>query len=327
MFVSLIVAAVMAPAEPVDLSRVFQKDEKLAYDVSAHLLIEEQVYGSPTFMPDEVDLNYSFTEAVKELKPDGIAVIHYQRPTMTIVEGETAERPPKKNVEKTNFDMLLTISPVNEFIDIKDLAKKGPANKGKAGAKSVVGNLCAMTSGAAQVELGAALGQFIQDLVRMSAFVGSVDSSVDFSPKLPLTPVKPGATWKKTVGYQPQLLKGTEGKSAVQRLDYTYTYGGVVDSGGKKVHRVTAVLHLDTDAAAWFNQVAGAKASETHLKSIPLKLDATIDYDLDLNTRRTLKAVAGSKGSVAIEITDIVGEPVMQLRLTGKTLMKLKSAK
>ncbi len=46
---------------------------------------------------------------------------------------------------------------------------------------------------------------------------------------------------------------------AVQRLDYVYSYDGVVDSNGQKVHRVTAKLNLDTDAAPYINSFMGRR--------------------------------------------------------------------
>src|SRR4051812_16683402 len=78
-----------APAQPITLNRVFAKGEKLQYAVNSTLHVEARPYGLATFMPEDLDLNYKFSAEVTALKNDGVAVIHYLRPNMVQVNGET----------------------------------------------------------------------------------------------------------------------------------------------------------------------------------------------------------------------------------------------
>jgi hypothetical protein len=318
MLVGVLAAAVLSPVSdaPVALSRVYKQGEKAEYKVRSHLLVERRQRGLETFMPEEMDINYNFTYEVTKMQADGVAVLRYKRPTITEIEGETYDAPPKTKVEKVNWDLILTMSPINEMLEVKDLTPKKDPKKG--GSKVFAPN-----GTPTQINPFA----FTQELYRLSLFIGSLDSSMDFSPKLPLDDVKPGDTWHKTVGYQPQKLKDSKGKSAVQRLDYTYTYKGIVQSGNRKVHRIVATLKLDTNVAEFVNQMLNMTAEDTHLKEIALKLDASIDYDLDLKTMRTIKGVAKSIGSIKIVITDFPNEPVIEERIKGETLLAIVSAK
>lgn len=316
--------ALVAPqdAKPVSLYRVFPKAEKCQYAVQSNLQVETRPYGLLTFMPSELDLNYKFSTEVKELKADGIALVHYTRPTMTQIDGETAERPPKTTVDKVNLDYNLTLSPINKILEAKDLTPpKKPTKKGGGG----MTHFAMGRFGRLQNPLQAIMGQFISDLYRLALNVGSFDSALDFSPKLPLDDVKPGDTWKETVSYQPQKLKGKDGKQAVQRLDYTFTYKGIVQVNGKPYHRVTATLDLNTDLGDFLNQLMGATPDESHLKSIPLQLKQTIEYNLDPTTKRTVYAESKSEGGFSINITDI-SSPVEEEKLKGSTSMRLLSA-
>jgi hypothetical protein len=307
--------ALFVPAQTVDLNRVFSKGEKQTYSVEASLLIESRQGNLKTFLPEDYGVEYKFTTEVTELKADGICEMRYKRPTMTEISGETPESPPKRKVTPIKMDAVLTVSPINEILNFKDMnPPKTPPKKG--------GGLLAMgtlpIAPVAQIP-----SQFQQEIFRLALFLGSMDSSLDLSPKLPLDEVKVGETWKKTVGYSPQVLKGKDGKSAVQRLDYTYTYRGIVDSdAGQKVHRVTADLKLDSDIAPFMNDLMGLKPEESGLKSMKLKLDATITFDLDLKTRRTLLAVAESNGGMSVVLTQQPNEPFAEIRLKGRTTMQ-----
>jgi hypothetical protein len=242
------------------------------------------------------------------------------------VAGETAEHPPKATVEKVDYNFDLTVSPINEILEMKDLnpPKKKDPKKSGGGDDDGIGYF-AMRKTGRQNPLGAFLGQFISDVYRLSLNVGSMDSALDFSPKLPIDEVKVGDTWKKTVSYQPQKLKGKDGKQAVQRLDYTFTYKGMVTVNGKQFYRINAALDLNTDLGAFLNQMADMKPEETHLKSIPLTLKQSIDYDLDPTTKRTVTARSKAEGGFKINITDIPDEPVEEEMLKGSTVMSLVS--
>jgi hypothetical protein len=311
-------------AAPVTLSRLFAKGEKLQYSVLSNLHVESRQYGLQTFMPEELDLDYKFTTEVKELKNDGVAVVHYLRPNMVQVDGETADRGPKTTVEKVDWNFDLTVSPINEVVEMKDLnpPKKKPTPKPSGGDDGGDGGQFILMAGAGARQQPLFIGQFISEMYRLALNVGSMDSALDFSPKLPLDEVKVGDTWKKTVSYEPQKLKGKDGKQAVQRLDYTFTYKGLVTVNGKQFYRINAALDLNSDLGDYINQLIGMKPAESHLKSIPLKLKQSIDYDLDMATKRTVLARSKADGGFTINVTD-VDEPVQEQKMSGSTEMKL----
>jgi hypothetical protein len=302
--------------EPVKLHRVFSKGEKAEYEVKSTIFSEQRVAGLETWIPEDLELNYRFSYEVTELKADGICDLRYKRPVVNQIEGETFDSPPKKTVEKLNWDMVLTVSPINEVLNIKDLTKK-PEEKPKGGG----GVFATAHLNRAQDPLGDILGQFIGEVFRLALFFGSLDSSLDFAPKFPFDEVKPGDTWKRTVGYSPQKLQGKE-KLAVQRLDYTYTYRGMVDSGQRKVHRVTAELELKTDLATFIHQTFQIKPEQTGLKEVPLAFKGTIAFDLDPKTFRTLRADAESQGEFKVVATFLPNQAAQEVRFKGRTMLR-----
>lgn len=289
------------------LSRKFVKGEKLTYDVRSHLQTEIRVPGVNTFIPSDLNLDYSFTTEVTEMKADGIAVVRYRRPTMKVVEGETFDEPPKTYNEKVNYDMILTVSPINEIMEMKDFAT---ASKGKW--------VMPVAGGALQ----GGGGDFMGEVQRLALFAGSFDNALDFTPKLPFSEVNPGDTWKRTVGYQPQKLKGTE-KTVVQRLDYNYTYKGKVTVNGKPFERVEATLKLDTDFAAFYNQYLPDDGIQ--IAKLPVKLDAKIEYDLDPKKGHVVAARAESLGSTFVSFSDFPGRRLYEQRLKGRTSMAIRA--
>jgi hypothetical protein len=320
---ALLATAFFAQAEPVLLARKFVKGEKLDYVVSSSLTTETRGGGLETWMPSDYDIRYKFTTHVIETKPEGIVDLTYKRPTVTEVQGQTADSGPREKVEKVNYDLLVTVSPINEILNIKDLAKPPATKKTKKDDDGDARWLVARggTPGK-QIPL---IGQFISEVYRLSLFAGSFESALDFAPRLPFDKVKVGDTWQRTVGYSPQKVKGKDGKTAVQRLDYTYTYKGVVNSGGKQVQRVTAALKLDTDLNEFINQTFSVTSSDTGLKTIPLNLNSTIDFDLDMKTHRTLYAIAHSEGGFKIVLSSDPDTPAQEQRLKGSTELKLAS--
>lgn len=315
MMLTLLATSALLPAKAVSLDRVFARGERLQYSVKSNLQSESRGGGVLTWMPEDLDILYKFTTSVTELKADGIALVRYERPTVTEVTGETVDSPPKSRTEKVDFKLDVVLSPINELLEIKDLSPKKPppvaARWSTAGRRGVA---------PATQDL---IDTFVGEVYRLSLFQGSIDSALDFSPKLPYDDVQPGDSWKRTAGYSPQALSGKAGQLAVQRLDYTYTYDGVVESDGKKVHRVTARLALKTDLATFANQVMKTTPEKSGLKTIPLQLDASIAFDLDLTTRKTLKALAKSDGGFAIVLTRSPDTPVHEERLKGTTRLTL----
>lgn len=312
MLLPLVASLILSPlaGDSVTLARKFAKGEAYTYEVKSRLQIETRGRGLETFIPEDLELTYKFTTKVVDTKADGIVVMQYQRPTMTQIEGETFDNPtPRKTVENVGYDFLLTVSPINEIIDMKEQAKRKAGWAAPAGASPA-------TSAGLQV-----MNEFVIETYRLALCVGNFDSSLDFAPKLPFEDVKVGDTWHRTASYQPQRLKG-QSKTAVQRLDYTYTYNGLQDVEGKKFHRVTATLKLDTDLATFYNEAIPGGQKATGLKKMPLKMDATINFDLDPKTFRTVKAVAESTGGFELFATKYA-DAVVEQRLKGRTIMRL----
>lgn len=303
-----------------DLNRVFAKGEKSEYEVRASLTTERRVIGLETWMPEDLDIRYKFKYEVVEMKADGICDLKYVRPTMTITEGETYDSPPKETVEKVDLNFLLTMSPVNDLIGMKDLNPPKPEKPPVAKLRSVN-----PLAGVPQETLQAFVGQFAGEIYRLALFAGSMDASLDFAPKLPYDEVKVGDKWKRTVGYSPQKLAGKGGKLAVQRLDYTFEYVGMAETSGKPYHRVIANLELKTDLAEFIHQMFNVKPAETGLKEIPLQLKASVEFDLDPQTRKTIAARAQSEGGFSILITRFPDRPIQEERFKGRATLKLLS--
>ncbi|HZH98635.1 MAG TPA: hypothetical protein VEX38_06660, partial [Fimbriimonadaceae bacterium] len=312
--------ATASDEKAVSLARVMKPGEKLTYQVRSRLMVEERGQGLHTFMPSQLDLNYDFTTEVKAAKADGIVEMQYRRPTMTQIEGETYDAPAKTKVEKTNLDFLLTLSPINEILSSKDTPKAAPKTppKGKQPPKRGKGGWILESPASASAALqGGLLDQFKMEIYRLALFVGNLDTALDLAPKLPYEEVKPGDTWKRTASYTPQKLKGKDGKMAMQRLDYTYTYRGIVESNGKKVHRITGELSMDNDILDFVLQLVQMKKEDAGIKSIRLNFKSHIDFDLDLQTRRTLQAVASSDGGFAFVLTQSPDDPLAEERIKG----------
>lgn len=314
-----VLAAVVATAAPQSLilNRVNKGGELQKYKVLSRLNIEQKQIGMDYFLPDRFDLNYDFSLEVKKEKVDGIVEAIYKRPTMTQIEGETADRPSQTKVEKVDYHFKLDLSPINKLLSVEDLTPKKPVKPN--GGLRLFG-----VPGLAPVQT-TLVGSFTGELQRLALFVGSLESSMDFQPKLPLFEVAKGDTWKETVSYSPQKLKSKSGKTVMQRLDYTYTYEGQVESKGIQVHRISAVLDMNADMAQFIKDNMGAQEfNESGLKELKFQLKAKIDYDLDLTTRKTLRAEGNSEGGFRIVLTQYPDEPVVEQKLKGRTVMTLQ---
>jgi hypothetical protein len=266
------------------------------------------------FIPEDLDINYDASIKVESVSDEGFANALYSRPSMTIIEGETAETPPKRSVEPWNLRAKMQISPINELTGLQTLALSAQLPAGfqarrlrrvrAAGGEAAVQSL-----------------PFTDDLYRLCLFVGSIDSSLELSPKLPFEDVAPGATWKRTVSYTPQKVKGSS-QTAVQRLDAEYTYDGIKTKNGQKVRQVTGRIKLDVDAGDLLNKMSGLTAAESGVTRLPLKLDATLVFDLHEKNLTTLRAEANAKASWQL-FTTISSGPLVEERLTGRTRLTL----
>jgi len=310
MFLSL---PVLVPLQaPVALARQFQKNEKLAYQFLSHITAEQRGKNLETWIPEDLDINYNFTTQVTQLKPDGIAVMHYLRPSITEIEGETFNSGPQTKVDNIDLNYQLTVSPINEILENKSLSKPKPSSSsGDSGG-----------DGDRRLEIRqqgpmAFFAPYINDIHRLSLFIGGVQDSLDFAPKFPLNPVKPGDSWKYTVGFEPQKLKGKDGKSAVQRLDYTYTLVGPMTSKGRQVIRVDATLDFSTDLSDIFKQLLGDRASETDVSKVPLHFKSLIHFDLDPATKETLRAEGTTEGGYQVFLTETGSDAAFEERFKG----------
>ncbi len=320
---ALALALGTAAQAPVLLQRTSKMGEKLSYSVRSFLQLETREIGLETFLPETVDIDYDFTiEAVKE-KADGIFDFRYKRPLMTVTDGETVDRGPKKSVEKSNWDLMITVSPINEFLEMKDLSKK--PDKPKTGGGGI--RLLHSLGKGQDPVLGGFLENFVSEVQRLALFIGSIDTAIDFQPKLNFTEVSVGDTWKRTATYSPQKLKSKNDKSVMQRLDYVYTYGGLVDSNGQKVHRITAVLEMNTDLIQFIKDNFETESSKLGFKELTFKMKAKIDYDLDAKTGHTLRAVANSDGGFRVVLSQYPEDPYVEQKLKGTTKLTLLSKK
>jgi hypothetical protein len=293
-------------ATPVLLKREYKANEKLAYAVRSTMHSDLRGGQLITWLPEDLGVNYDFSLVVEQLKPDGIAVVRYRRPTVDEVHGETFDTPEKTEVVHANIDYRLTVSPFNEVLDMRDLATKK--------------NLTPWPTARTQ-EGGDMVTEFLSEMARLALFVGNLDSALDLAPKTPFDAVKVGDTWKRTVGYQPQKLKG-KNELAVQRLDYTYTFQGLVDSEKGKVLRVQAKLDFSNDLAEFLRQVTESDLSQAGLGKLPMKLSATIDFDLDPKTKLTLRADARSEAGFQIFKPD-AENPLYEEKMKGHTTLAL----
>ena len=311
-------------AKPTELARKFKVGEKLGYFARAQFTEEERSGQLQTFIPNDEEISYHYSMTVQKVKSDGFAEVLYQRPTMDITEGDTAEASAKKTTEKLDIKLQMDISPINEIVQVKDL-NPPKKSKDKDGFMKTPLFKKVMRQGttADRVALGL-LGAYLGDIQRLAFFVGPVESGLDIAPKFPLDEVNIGGTWKGTVGYSPQKLKGQGDKQAVQRIDYTYTYmGPMKNKEGKDIQRVQAKIKLDTDMIDYARQLVGGSASSTMFKSVPLKFEGTVDFDLDPTTFDMIRATAESKGSFAIS-TKNAEQPLIENRFHGRTSVKLE---
>jgi hypothetical protein len=310
---ALIALAAGPTVEPVELVRTFTQGESYTYEVRSFLQLETKEYPLAYYLPSLVDLNYDFTAKVNKVRPSGFAEIYYERPEMIQIDGETAERGPLTTKEKIDWKINLVLSPINEIIEMEDLTPK----KDDGGTTPLFFN---------SVETAAPQGggmDIIGEIQRLALFIGSLDSAIDFSPKLPFDEVEPGDTWERTASYQPQ--KTRSGKTEVQRLDYVFTFDGVKDWKGIKIYQITSKLELDSDAAPWLNRLMRVPEGRETLMKMPLKLEAKIIYRLDMETKRTLSAFAESNGGWEMFMRGDGLKATVSQKIKGRTTLKEKA--
>lgn len=321
MISTLIASALLAPTEPVELYRTFEKGKTYSYSVRTHLQSDQREVGRSTFIPEDVDLNYDFTYKILEVQSSGMAKVLYQRPVITQIDGETANRGAIETKFPVGWKMELTLSPINAVTGVKDLQEKEKSGS-FLNLTRAFRPFSAMTLGERQD----IVSQFTSELQRMVLFVGSLDSSLDFAPRLPLGEVEVGEKWRQTMSYQPMEIKGSGGQFEVQRLDMDLVFNGIKDRDGTKFASITGNIKLDTDAAKYINQAMRMTASQSGLSKLPMKLDTKIEFELDPKTYTTRRATSSSVGNWSIFITGF-NDPVQEERINGKASIVLKSIK
>ena len=300
----------------VTLERKFSKGSTYSYTVKSHMLTETSQTGGVSGIPQEVDYVYKFAAKIVDVQKSGFASIDYTRPNITEIQGETFERGPVTRVIPLDMHLTMQLSPINEVTDVKELSKKADSKpKGKL---KKAGQLMAIT------RLGAGVARqnlpFLTDLQRTALFIGSPVDGLDFSPKLPIEPVKIGGTWKRTVSYQPQDLAGNKhGKQAVQRVDMVYTYLGPKFVGDREIQSVHAEINLDTDATQFVADSLEMTKAESPVKSMLVKLKSDFDFQLDAVDFHTLGITGRTTGAYTVQF--ITGNQLIDFtqKLTGKT--------
>ena len=304
---------------PILLRREYVPHQKFAYAVRSSLHSERRDKHLVTWMPSDLDINYDFSLVVEALKSDGIAIVRYRRPSTTEIEGETFDSPEKTTVSRSDVDLRLTISPFNEVLEMKNLRPKATSLGGRANWLAYHSSHRPRSFLRSQDADFAT--QFVGELERLSLFVGNLDSTLDLAPRTPFRALKIGDAWKQTVGYQPQRIKGKD-EQAVQRLDYTYTFRGLVDGEKGKVLRVEAKLDFSNDLADFIRQLTAADSDQLGLQRFPLGLKATILFDLDPKSKITLRADAASEASFEVFVPNR-DDPVYEQRMKGHTTLSL----
>lgn len=284
---------------PTTLLHKFAKGEKSLYRVEATIDSDFQPNGLTTWFPVQYTFKYQFSTEVKSLGADGIADVNYKMPTLTEITGETYDKGPQTKVNKQNANLIFKLSGVNDVLDETDLTPKKPKKKDDKSEdeEDKGGQMLARFRGPhASV---AKLDDFVSEVHSLCLGIGP--NGIDLAPRLPIKPVNVGDTWKHTVSYQPQRSAKT-GKTAVQRLDYTFTYRGLIDVDGVKVARVDADLELKTDLSDYYFSATGLSREESRLKAWPLNAKIHGEYDLDPKTFKTRHAVVKSTGDFRLEI-------------------------
>lgn len=305
----------------VELARKFTAGEKLSYFARAELTDESRAGSLQVMLPQDEEISYHYTLHVQKVKADGIAEVLYQRPSMKITLGDTAEEAAKSKEEKLNWKIQLDVSPTNNITNQKDLSPPKPKGSGDFRKLPVVQKIMRQGSYSDRVAI-AMLFEYKDEIQRLAFFVGSLDTGLDIAPKFSFDDVSVGSTWKSTVGYTPQKLKGGGEKQAVQRIDYTYTYMGPMKSSeGKDIIRIQAKTKVETDLIDYARQVVGGSSSSSFLKSVPLGFEATINFDLDPANLHTLKVTANSSGHFEINPKG-ADQALLEDKFRGKTTIK-----
>lgn len=316
MLLALITAtALAAPAQDaqIDLQRIFTAGAKSTYAFTSRVQFEHRQVPLETFIPDTETYTYTINALVEKIKPDGVADVRMKRPNISVKTGETFEHPPQTIVLIKDLNHLVTLSRKNQVLDFEDFTPK-PKDGGGGGTL----NSLIERGGASQLDIMGWMNQLRQ----LAAFVNFFDNG----PILPSGAVSVGDTWKETVGYSPITVKAgaDKGKNMNSRIDYEMTYKGKAMRNGKNFYHIEGRILQDSDAAPYLADMMGVKPESSPFKAVLLKMDAKVDYYLDLKTLDPVEILATSNGSIDVEVTAYTGGPVYQERFKSRASLVRK---
>lgn len=310
----------------VSLQRQFVVGQKDSYSVTAS--VEEQVRGvlgvsgqqavsQDTWLPSETDFNYSFQTRVLSVDAN-VAKMKFFMPKMTVLDdssgGDTSD--PKPREEKVNQTVLISLSNINEILDLKDLSpsKSFQRNSEKAATKGL----------GARRQVGSFFNSFISDLVRLCLFIAPIDSSIDLQPHFDVTPVKVGGTWTRTISFQPQSKKDASGNAStkVQRLDLNYVFQGLQQLNGKSLYEIDASAEFKSDFVDLLKDQYKVSTQDTHIQNFPLAFKTQMKYYVDPKTCQLIFGKADSVGGFSVQIQDLP-KPIYESKFTGHTEIHL----
>ncbi|HET6644650.1 MAG TPA: hypothetical protein VFG65_04045 [Fimbriimonadales bacterium] len=312
---SLLAAVLLfVPTAPADLNRVFSAGEKHSYEFNSRVSVDYRQAPLQTFIPETVNFTYTFTTAVEQMKPDGVADLRFKRPKILLKEGETFDSPPKTEAVIQGENYLYTISRKNQMLGVKDFTPR-PKPKGDGGGLMLRSSTL---GGSAQLDIGGWIGQLRQIAAYVNFF--------DMGPILPDSPVNVGGTWKDTIGYVPATIPAgaDKGKSINARIDYVMTYMGAATLDGMNTVHIQGKITQDSDAAPYIAQLLGVKLERAPFKEIHLKMDGLVDYYLDPKTLDPVQIKATSEGSVDVSVPDYSGGPVYEERFKSRASLVRK---
>lgn len=311
---------------PKELRRLLPIGLEETYGYSALLTSERRdPYSNlDTFLPETQRLSYQFKINVKEKKADDIVVLDYSRYNFKVaVEGGGAAEAEMEGQE--DFKLKITLSPTNAVLDIVDTTPKKPTKK-PADEEAKWVRLLQQQGPSGQDYTRQVLGQFFQELQRMSLMFGSLDSSLDFAPKLPDEEVSPGDSWDETVSYQPQKARGTK-STTVQRLDMQYTYVGRVVLNGKPFEQIKGSVKMDANLKDYVDGAYGIPKAQSPFKDVRVKFEMNSVFNLDPKTMRTVFAQVNSVGNLVTDFDYQGTRLVSEDRFTGEAKISNRSSK
>lgn len=308
-------------AKPVTFQRTYKVGEKSHYKVHATIETEFRQPASNllTFLPQDSIIAYDYFTKVTKVEA-GNATLRYYRPSIIETDDTGSAEGPVTVKVPLEVIMDLTVSPINEILDEKEVSSiKKPTPVTIPNPNEIMRPGLRQTAGALGI-----FGDLFSQLQQISALIGGPGSGIDLKPELSLEPLSVGSTWQKTVGYQPQQIGGGNKKTAIKRLDVTYTFKGLTTYKGKSYYEIDGEIHLNSDLTNYFRDQYHVTADQTHLKAIPMTLDSNLKFYLDPATKQTVLGTVDSSGGMSLTTTDN-DQPLIELKIKSNSNLELVS--